>query len=79
MARAEEGLPDGVGSAVQDGCDTLREQAVELAVEDADSPLYGADAPHDSVAVFIRSIGPCATALTMHHSAIGSPTVPIST
>ncbi|MDQ1007823.1 CO/xanthine dehydrogenase Mo-binding subunit [Streptomyces sp. V4I23] len=33
-----------VGSAVQDGCDKLRKQAIELAVEDEDSPLYGADA-----------------------------------
>ncbi|MEE1938406.1 xanthine dehydrogenase family protein molybdopterin-binding subunit [Streptomyces sp. TRM 70361] len=33
-----------VGSAVQDGCDGLRRQAVELAVGDEDSPLYGADA-----------------------------------
>ncbi|WP_446046557.1 xanthine dehydrogenase family protein molybdopterin-binding subunit [Streptomyces olivaceus] len=33
-----------VGSTVQDGCDKLREQAVQLAVEDEDSPLYGADA-----------------------------------
>jgi xanthine dehydrogenase YagR molybdenum-binding subunit len=33
-----------VGSAVQDGCDKLREQAVRLAIEDRRSPLYGADA-----------------------------------
>ncbi|WP_328437782.1 xanthine dehydrogenase family protein molybdopterin-binding subunit [Streptomyces sp. NBC_00444] len=33
-----------VGSAVQDGCDKLREQAISLAVRDEDSPLYGADA-----------------------------------
>jgi xanthine dehydrogenase YagR molybdenum-binding subunit len=33
-----------VGSAVQDGCDKLRQQAVELAVEDARSPLHGVDA-----------------------------------
>ncbi|MDQ0775439.1 CO/xanthine dehydrogenase Mo-binding subunit [Streptomyces aurantiacus] len=33
-----------VGSAVQDGCDTLRRQAIELAVEDRDSPLYGVGA-----------------------------------
>jgi xanthine dehydrogenase YagR molybdenum-binding subunit len=32
-----------VGSAVQDGCDTLRRQAIALAVQDADSPLYGTD------------------------------------
>jgi len=32
-----------VGSAVQDGCDNLRRQAITLAVQDADSPLYGAD------------------------------------
>ncbi|WP_405813884.1 xanthine dehydrogenase family protein molybdopterin-binding subunit [Streptomyces sp. NBC_01390] len=32
-----------VGSAVQDGCDKLREQAVTLAVEDEKSPLYGVD------------------------------------
>lgn len=30
-----------VGSAVQDGCDTLRKQAIKLAVEDWRSPLYG--------------------------------------
>ncbi|GGK67029.1 xanthine dehydrogenase family protein molybdopterin-binding subunit [Streptomyces flaveus] len=30
-----------VGSAVQDGCDKLRKQAVKLAVEDAKSPLHG--------------------------------------
>ena len=30
-----------VGSAVQDGCDTLRQQAVKLAVEDTRSPLHG--------------------------------------
>ncbi|MFE5399067.1 xanthine dehydrogenase family protein molybdopterin-binding subunit [Streptomyces sp. NPDC056568] len=33
-----------VGSTVQDGCDRLRLQAITLAVEDEDSPLYGADA-----------------------------------
>ncbi|MFI6693041.1 xanthine dehydrogenase family protein molybdopterin-binding subunit [Streptomyces sp. NPDC050433] len=33
-----------VGSTVQDGCDKLRQQAIELAVGDEDSPLYGADA-----------------------------------
>ncbi|MER5805630.1 xanthine dehydrogenase family protein molybdopterin-binding subunit [Streptomyces mirabilis] len=33
-----------VGSTVQDGCDKLRQQAIELAVGDKDSPLYGADA-----------------------------------
>ncbi|WP_210569679.1 xanthine dehydrogenase family protein molybdopterin-binding subunit [Streptomyces sp. GESEQ-4] len=33
-----------VGSAVQDGCDKLRKQAITLAVKDEDSPLYGADA-----------------------------------
>lgn len=33
-----------VGTAVQDGCDRLRRQAIELAVGDEDSPLYGADA-----------------------------------
>jgi len=33
-----------VGSAVQDGCDQLRRQAITLAVEDEDSPLYGVDA-----------------------------------
>jgi xanthine dehydrogenase YagR molybdenum-binding subunit len=38
-----------VGSAVRIGCDQLREQAVKLAVEDEDSPLYGADA--DTVVV----------------------------
>ncbi|WP_405959782.1 xanthine dehydrogenase family protein molybdopterin-binding subunit [Streptomyces sp. NBC_00024] len=32
-----------VGSTVQDGCDALRQQAIELAVGDEDSPLYGAD------------------------------------
>ncbi|MFM9614491.1 xanthine dehydrogenase family protein molybdopterin-binding subunit [Streptomyces niveiscabiei] len=32
-----------VGSAVQNGCDKLRAQAVALAVEDEGSPLYGAD------------------------------------
>ena len=32
-----------VGSAVQDGCDTLRGQAIALAVHDANSPLHGAD------------------------------------
>lgn len=33
-----------VGSAVQDGCDKLRKQAITLAVDDEGSPLYGADA-----------------------------------
>ncbi|MFD8000678.1 xanthine dehydrogenase family protein molybdopterin-binding subunit [Streptomyces mirabilis] len=33
-----------VGSAVQDGCDRLRQQAVQLAVGDEQSPLYGAAA-----------------------------------
>ncbi|MEU5194067.1 xanthine dehydrogenase family protein molybdopterin-binding subunit [Streptomyces scabiei] len=33
-----------VGSAVQDGCDKLRRQAITLAVGDEGSPLYGADA-----------------------------------
>ncbi|GLP67410.1 carbon-monoxide dehydrogenase large subunit [Streptomyces sp. TUS-ST3] len=33
-----------VGSAVQDGCDKLRRQAITLAVDDEESPLYGADA-----------------------------------
>ena len=33
----------GVGSAVQDGCDKLRQEAVKLAVEDARSPLHGVD------------------------------------
>ncbi|WP_406470421.1 xanthine dehydrogenase family protein molybdopterin-binding subunit [Streptomyces sp. NBC_01615] len=33
-----------VGSTVQDGCDKLRQQAVQLAVEDSRSPLYGVDA-----------------------------------
>jgi xanthine dehydrogenase YagR molybdenum-binding subunit len=33
-----------VGSAVQDGCDKLRTQAITLAVKDEGSPLYGADA-----------------------------------
>jgi xanthine dehydrogenase YagR molybdenum-binding subunit len=32
-----------VGSAVQDGCDNLRRQAIALAVQDASSPLFGAD------------------------------------
>ncbi|WP_030565101.1 xanthine dehydrogenase family protein molybdopterin-binding subunit [Streptomyces aureocirculatus] len=32
-----------VGSAVQDGCDRLRRDAVELAVADKASPLHGAD------------------------------------
>ncbi|MEU0075998.1 xanthine dehydrogenase family protein molybdopterin-binding subunit [Streptomyces sp. NPDC006332] len=32
-----------VGSAVQDGCDKLRKQAVKLAVEDEKSPLHGVD------------------------------------
>ncbi|MDX3845388.1 xanthine dehydrogenase family protein molybdopterin-binding subunit [Streptomyces europaeiscabiei] len=33
-----------VGSAVQDGCDKLRKQAITLAVDDEGSPLYGTDA-----------------------------------
>jgi xanthine dehydrogenase YagR molybdenum-binding subunit len=33
-----------VGSAVLDGCDQVRRQAIKLAVEDRESPLYGADA-----------------------------------
>jgi xanthine dehydrogenase YagR molybdenum-binding subunit len=33
-----------VGSTVQDGCDKLRQQAVQLAVGDTRSPLYDADA-----------------------------------
>jgi xanthine dehydrogenase YagR molybdenum-binding subunit len=33
-----------VGSAVQLGCDKLREQAIRLAIEDRRSPLYGAAA-----------------------------------
>ncbi|MFJ8021513.1 xanthine dehydrogenase family protein molybdopterin-binding subunit [Streptomyces sp. NPDC096311] len=37
-----------VGSAVQDGCDKLRQQAIKLAVEDEESPLYGV-APADVV------------------------------
>ncbi|MGP4009725.1 xanthine dehydrogenase family protein molybdopterin-binding subunit [Streptomyces sp. 4N124] len=37
-----------IGSAVQDGCDKLREQAITLAVKDQDSPLYGVD-PADVV------------------------------
>ncbi|MGI5429637.1 xanthine dehydrogenase family protein molybdopterin-binding subunit [Streptomyces sp. CA-179760] len=32
-----------VGSAVQDGCDRLRRQAIQLAVEDRESPLHGVD------------------------------------
>ncbi|MDO0933722.1 xanthine dehydrogenase family protein molybdopterin-binding subunit [Streptomyces sp. DG2A-72] len=32
-----------VGSAVQDGCDKLRRQAIELAVGDEESPLHGVD------------------------------------
>ncbi|MEH1129289.1 xanthine dehydrogenase family protein molybdopterin-binding subunit [Micromonospora sp. CPCC 206061] len=32
-----------VGSAVQDGSDKVRRQAITLAVQDANSPLYGAD------------------------------------
>ncbi|MEV0227807.1 xanthine dehydrogenase family protein molybdopterin-binding subunit, partial [Streptomyces sp. NPDC050704] len=32
-----------VGSAVQDGCDKLRKQAITLAVNDEDSPLHGVD------------------------------------
>ncbi|WP_420310458.1 xanthine dehydrogenase family protein molybdopterin-binding subunit [Streptomyces sp. YS-B37] len=38
-----------VGSAVQIGCDQLRRQAIKLAVEDEESPLFGADA--DTVVV----------------------------
>ncbi|MCX4703258.1 xanthine dehydrogenase family protein molybdopterin-binding subunit [Streptomyces sp. NBC_01373] len=37
-----------VGSAVQDGCDKLRQQAIRLAVADEGSPLHGVD-PHDVV------------------------------
>jgi xanthine dehydrogenase YagR molybdenum-binding subunit len=37
-----------VGSAVQDGCDKVREQAIKLAVEDEKSPLHGVD-PKDVV------------------------------
>ena len=33
-----------VGSAVQDGCDKLRRQAIKLAAEDEESPLHGLDA-----------------------------------
>ncbi|GGS39430.1 xanthine dehydrogenase family protein molybdopterin-binding subunit [Streptomyces griseoviridis] len=33
-----------VGSAVLDGCNKVRQQAVELAVADEDSPLYGVNA-----------------------------------
>ncbi|WP_406437288.1 xanthine dehydrogenase family protein molybdopterin-binding subunit [Streptomyces sp. NBC_01613] len=33
-----------VGSTIQDGCDKLRRQAIELAVGDEGSPLYGAAA-----------------------------------
>ncbi|WP_149825839.1 xanthine dehydrogenase family protein molybdopterin-binding subunit [Streptomyces tailanensis] len=33
-----------VGSAVQDTCDKLRQQAIKLAVEDERSPLHGVDA-----------------------------------
>ncbi|MER6133055.1 xanthine dehydrogenase family protein molybdopterin-binding subunit [Streptomyces sp. NPDC001815] len=33
-----------VGSAVVDACDQLRRQAIKLAVEDRESPLYGVDA-----------------------------------
>ncbi len=32
-----------VGSAVQDGCDKLRKEAIALAVQDEGSPLHGAD------------------------------------
>ncbi|MET8982627.1 xanthine dehydrogenase family protein molybdopterin-binding subunit [Streptomyces sp. NPDC004539] len=32
-----------VGSAVQDGCDTVRRAAIDLAVSDPDSPLHEAD------------------------------------
>ncbi|SDL76603.1 xanthine dehydrogenase family protein molybdopterin-binding subunit [Nonomuraea jiangxiensis] len=38
-----------VGSAVQDGCDKLRRQAIELAVGDRRSPLHGVDARHVTV------------------------------
>ena len=34
----------GVGSAVQDGCDKLRQEAIKVAVEDERSPLHGVDA-----------------------------------
>ncbi|MEU6512371.1 xanthine dehydrogenase family protein molybdopterin-binding subunit [Streptomyces sp. NPDC046942] len=37
-----------VGSAVLDGCNKVRQQAVELAVQDEQSPLYGAQ-PEDVV------------------------------
>jgi len=37
-----------VGSAVQDGCDKVRQQAITLAVEDENSPLHGAN-PADVV------------------------------
>ncbi|MBD3003798.1 xanthine dehydrogenase family protein molybdopterin-binding subunit [Streptomyces sp. 5-10] len=33
-----------VGSAVLDGCNKVRRQAIKLAVEDRESPLYGVDA-----------------------------------
>ncbi|MFF9803083.1 xanthine dehydrogenase family protein molybdopterin-binding subunit, partial [Streptomyces rochei] len=33
-----------VGSAVVDACNQVRQQAIELAVEDRESPLYGVDA-----------------------------------
>ncbi|MGY0488200.1 xanthine dehydrogenase family protein molybdopterin-binding subunit [Streptomyces sp. WG-D5] len=33
-----------VGSAVLDGCNEVRRQAIKLAVEDRESPLYGAEA-----------------------------------
>ncbi|WP_030257216.1 xanthine dehydrogenase family protein molybdopterin-binding subunit [Streptomyces violens] len=33
-----------VGSAVLDGCNQVRRQAIKLAVEDKESPLYGVDA-----------------------------------
>ncbi|NGO47210.1 xanthine dehydrogenase family protein molybdopterin-binding subunit [Streptomyces ureilyticus] len=33
-----------VGTAVVDACDTVRQEAIKLAVEDRDSPLYGVDA-----------------------------------
>ena len=33
-----------VGSAVLDACDKVRQQAIKLAVEDRESPLYGVDA-----------------------------------
>ncbi|QIY74677.1 xanthine dehydrogenase family protein molybdopterin-binding subunit [Streptomyces sp. RLB1-33] len=35
-----------VGSAVVDACNQVRQQAIELAVEDRESPLYGVTADH---------------------------------